>query len=154
MKKIIRWVLIVLILAAVGIGGYWYYRSHVVSAATTTSEQTYAQIVEVTQGNMAATASVVGQLEAAQSASPIATSLDRLIGAANKRGMNPLPVQTAKIIADICCEYQPKKRRTSRIRATAGGPLCSCAAHRTASGAYDAWLGLSNVGANQAACAI
>jgi len=40
-----------------------------VSAATTTSGQTYAQIVEVTQGSMAATASVVGQLEAEQSAS-------------------------------------------------------------------------------------
>ena len=69
MKKIIRWALGVLVLAAVGVGGYWYYQSHVVSAATTTSGQTYAQIVEVTQGNMAATASVVGQLEAEQSAS-------------------------------------------------------------------------------------
>ena len=69
MKKIIRWALVVLVLAAVGVGGYWYYQSHVVSAATTTSGQTYAQIVEVTQGNMAATASVVGQLEAEQSAS-------------------------------------------------------------------------------------
>ena len=69
MKKIIRWALVVLVLAAVGVGGYWYYQSHVVSAATTTSGQTYAQIVEVTQGNMSATASVVGQLEAEQSAS-------------------------------------------------------------------------------------
>jgi HlyD family secretion protein len=69
MKKFIRWALVVLVLAAVGVGGYWYYQSHVVSAATTTSGQTYAQIVEVTQGNMAATASVVGQLEAEQSAS-------------------------------------------------------------------------------------
>ena len=69
MKKIIRWALGVLVLAAVGVGGYWYYQSHVVSAETTTSGQTYAQIVEVTQGNMAATASVVGQLEAEQSAS-------------------------------------------------------------------------------------
>ena len=69
MKKIIRWALGVLVLAAVGVGGYWYYQSHVVSAATTTSGQTYAQIVEVTQGNMAATASVVGQLEADQSVS-------------------------------------------------------------------------------------
>jgi|WetSurMetagenome_2_1015567.scaffolds.fasta_scaffold16489_2 HlyD family secretion protein len=69
MKKIIRWALGVLVLAAVSIGGYWYYQSHVVSAETTTSGTTYAQIVEVTQGNMAATASVVGQLEAEQSAS-------------------------------------------------------------------------------------
>ena len=69
MKKSIRWTLGVLVLAAVGVGGYWYYQSHVVSAATTTSGQTYAQIVEVTQGSMSATASVVGQLEAEQSAS-------------------------------------------------------------------------------------
>ena len=69
MKKIIRVVLAVLVLTAVGVGGYWYYRSKTASAATTASSTTYSEVVQVTQGSMSATASVVGQVEAQQSSS-------------------------------------------------------------------------------------
>ena len=94
MKKIIRWALGVLVLAAVGVGGYWYYQSHVVSAETTSSGQTYGQIVEVTQGNMAATASVVGQLEAEQSAS---LAFEKMSDTAN---LLTLAVQAGNVVTE------------------------------------------------------
>jgi HlyD family secretion protein len=67
MKKIISWALIVLVLAAVGIGGYWYYQNKLVSAAAT-SGTTYTQVVQVKQGSLDATVSIVGELAAEQSA--------------------------------------------------------------------------------------
>ncbi|MCX6030176.1 MAG: biotin/lipoyl-binding protein, partial [Chloroflexi bacterium] len=68
MKKIIRLVLAVLLVGVIA-GGYWYYRSHTATAAsTTTSGTTYNQVVQVKQGNLDATVSVVGALEAVQSA--------------------------------------------------------------------------------------
>ena len=69
MKKIIRIALVVLVLAAVGVGGYWVYQNKTASAASTTSGTTYTQVVPVTQGSLDATLSVVGQLEADQSVS-------------------------------------------------------------------------------------
>ncbi len=69
MKKIIRIVLAVLVLAAVGVGGYWFYQNKMVSAASTTSGTTYTQVVQVKQGSLDATVSVVGELDAEQSAS-------------------------------------------------------------------------------------
>jgi HlyD family secretion protein len=69
MKKIIRALLVMLVLVAVSVGGYWYYQSKMVSAASTTSGTTYTQVVQVKQGSLDATLSVVGQLEAEQSAS-------------------------------------------------------------------------------------
>jgi HlyD family secretion protein len=68
MKRIIRTLLMVLILAAVAVGGYRIYESKFVSTAVA-SETTYTQVVQVTKGSLGATASVVGQLEAEQSAS-------------------------------------------------------------------------------------
>ncbi len=68
MKKIIRLVLAVLLVGVIA-GGYWYYRSHSATAAgTTTSGTTYNQVVQVKQGSLNATVSVVGALEAVQSA--------------------------------------------------------------------------------------
>ena len=52
MKKLIRITLVVLVLAAVGVGGYWFYQNKTVSAASTTSGTTYTQIVQVTQGQL------------------------------------------------------------------------------------------------------
>jgi multidrug efflux pump subunit AcrA (membrane-fusion protein) len=68
MKKIIRVILMVLALAAVGGGGYWYYEHHIASTAAA-SGTTYTQVVQVTQGALDATVSVVGQLEAEQNSS-------------------------------------------------------------------------------------
>jgi len=62
MKKIIRIVSVVLVLAAVGVGGYWY-QNKMASASTTTSGTTYTQVVQVKQGSLDATVSIVGELE-------------------------------------------------------------------------------------------
>ncbi len=67
MKKIIRLALAVLLVGVIA-GGYWYYRSHTATAATSTSGQTYTQVVQVKQGSLNAAVSVVGALEAVQSA--------------------------------------------------------------------------------------
>ncbi len=65
-----NWRLIVGILLAALIvagGGYWYFVGRTAAASSTTA-QTYTQVVTVTQGKLNATLSVVGQLEAEQSA--------------------------------------------------------------------------------------
>jgi RND family efflux transporter MFP subunit len=68
MKHIIRSLLALLLIAGIA-GGFWYYRSHTATAAsTTTSGTTYNQVVQVKQGSLNATVSVVGALEAVQSA--------------------------------------------------------------------------------------
>lgn len=68
MRRIIRITVAVLVLAAVLGSGYWYYENHVVSTAAA-SGTTYTRVVSVTQGSLNGTVSVVGQLEAEQSAS-------------------------------------------------------------------------------------
>ena len=68
MKHIIRSLLALQLIAGIA-GGFWYYRSHTATAAsTTTSGTTYNQVVQVKQGSLNATVSVVGALEAVQSA--------------------------------------------------------------------------------------
>ncbi len=67
MKKGIRVVLTVLVLAAASGGGHWIYQVKSSTAkATATASGTFTQIVEVTKGTLDATVSVVGQLEAKQ----------------------------------------------------------------------------------------
>jgi len=78
MRKIIRMVAILTVLAAVVGGGWWYYRSRSASAASATGG-TYTQIVTVKQGTLNATISVVGQLVAQQSAD---LSFERMSGTA------------------------------------------------------------------------
>ncbi len=84
MKRIIRVLLAISFVAAVA-GGVWYYRSHtasVVNAAGTTSSASggnYNQVVQVKQGNLNSTISVVGALEAVQSAS---LAFERMSGTA------------------------------------------------------------------------
>jgi len=68
MKKIVRVLLLVLALAAAAGGGYWVFENKVAPTASA-SGTTYTQVVQVTQGTLNATVSVVGQLEAEQSSS-------------------------------------------------------------------------------------
>lgn len=70
MKRALRILLALLFIAAVG-GGYFYYRSRAAGGATTSSAsaETYTQVIQVTQGDLSSTLSVVGQLAAEQSAS-------------------------------------------------------------------------------------
>ena len=67
MKHLFRVLLVALLLAAVGGGGYWYYQNRVASPASTAGSGG-AQVVVARQGSLSSTVSVVGQLEAAQSA--------------------------------------------------------------------------------------
>ena len=69
MKKVIRVGLVALVLGAVGVGGYWYYQNKTASAASTASGTTYTQVVQVKRGSLDSTFSIVGELEAEQSAS-------------------------------------------------------------------------------------
>ena len=94
MKKIIRIVLVVLVLAAVGVGGYWFYQNKTASAASTTSDTTYTQVVPVTQGSLAATLSVVGQLEADQS---VSLAFEKMSDTAN---LLTLAVQAGNVVTN------------------------------------------------------
>ena len=67
MKRIIQLLLIVLAVAALAVGGYWVYQTQFASAAST-EDGTYSQVVTAEQGDLTASLSVVGQLEAVQSA--------------------------------------------------------------------------------------
>ncbi len=70
MKKGMRVLLTLVILAVAAGGGYWIYRSKVVPKATTAaSATTYTRVVQVKKGALDASVTVVGQLEAVQSAS-------------------------------------------------------------------------------------
>jgi RND family efflux transporter MFP subunit len=67
MKRVIRVLLLVLLLGALAAGGYWIYQNQFASA-TTTEDGTYTQVVTAEEGSLTASFSVVGQLEAVQSA--------------------------------------------------------------------------------------
>ena len=66
MKKAIQTVLVLVVLALIAGGGYWYYQMRL---ATPSAESgIHTQIVTVREGNLNSTVSVVGQLEAVQQA--------------------------------------------------------------------------------------
>ena len=67
MKRVSRVVLLVLLLGALAAGGYWIYQNQGASA-TATDDGTYTQVVTAEMGSLTASISVVGQLEAVQSA--------------------------------------------------------------------------------------
>ena len=69
MKRIIKIMLAALLIAAVAGGGYFYYQSRAATGTDTASTGSYTQVVQVKQGDLSSTLSVVGQLEAEQSAS-------------------------------------------------------------------------------------
>ncbi len=65
MKTVSRVGLIVLVVA-LGIGGYWLYTTRLAPKPAATAATSYTQIVEVKQGNLSANLTVVGQLDALQ----------------------------------------------------------------------------------------
>jgi HlyD family secretion protein len=93
MRKLVRIVIIILALAGLASGGYWYYTSRVASAGSTTDDGTYTEVVEVTQGSLSSSLSVVGSLEAVQTADLAFTEMS---GAARLLG---LEVQTGQEVA-------------------------------------------------------
>ena len=78
MKRIWRFWPMALIVG-VALGGYWFYQSQQTPSATTAAGASFTQIVDVKQGNLSSTLSVVGQLEAVQQAD---LSFERMSGTA------------------------------------------------------------------------
>ncbi len=70
MKRIVKIILAALLIAAIGGGGYFYFQSRAATGTDTASTGTYTQVVQVKQGDLSSTLSVVGQLEAEQSCLP------------------------------------------------------------------------------------
>ena len=68
MKRIIRIFLATLVIVAIGGGGYFFYQSRA-AGTSTASTGSYTQVVQVKQGDLSSTISVVGQLAAEQSSS-------------------------------------------------------------------------------------
>jgi len=77
MKSFLRALLVVIVLAAIGGGAFWLYQNRSQTASTSTANASFAQTVSVTQGNLSATISVVGELSAVQDET---LAFDRLKG--------------------------------------------------------------------------
>ncbi len=69
MNRIIKIILAALLIAAIGGGGYFYMQSRAATGTDAAGTGTYTQVVQVKQGDLSSTLSVVGQLEAEQSSS-------------------------------------------------------------------------------------
>ncbi|MFZ1405127.1 MAG: efflux RND transporter periplasmic adaptor subunit [Anaerolineae bacterium] len=91
MKRTIR-ILLAAVLVAVTAGGYWFYQSRAATTASSASGQTYTQIVDVTQGSLNSSLSVVGQLEAKQSAN---LAFEQMSGTTN---LLTLAVQAGNVV--------------------------------------------------------
>ena len=81
-----------LLIAAIGGGGYFYYQSRAATETDTAGTGTYTQLVQVKQGDLSSTLSVVGQLEAEQNAS---LAFEQMSGTAN---LLTLAVQAGNIV--------------------------------------------------------
>jgi RND family efflux transporter MFP subunit len=77
--KRIRRLLLVGLIVLVAVGGFYYYQSQQKPTTASTAATGFTQIVDVKQGNLSSTLSVVGQLEAVQQAD---LSFERMKGTA------------------------------------------------------------------------
>jgi multidrug resistance efflux pump len=78
MAKIIRWIAVLALIAGLAAGGFWLYQTRSAAQGTTAGQgDTFTQVVAVQQGDLSASISVVGALEAVQQATP---AFDRLSG--------------------------------------------------------------------------
>ena len=68
MKRIIQALVLTLLLVAVVAGGYWYYKNHNASSTAAATSASLTQVVAAQRGNLSATISVVGELDAVESA--------------------------------------------------------------------------------------
>ncbi len=91
MKGVLRVVLLVMLLSALAGGGYWIYRSQSANA-TVSDDGGYTQVVTAEVGDLTASISVVGQLEAVQSA---ILTFEQMSGTAK---VQSLGVQTGEMV--------------------------------------------------------
>jgi HlyD family secretion protein len=94
MKRIIQALVLTLLVVAVVAGGYWYYRNRSASAAATAAASTnLTQVVDVTRGNLSAAISVVGELNAIDSAN---LAFERMSGTAKLASLEVKAGNTVK----------------------------------------------------------
>ena len=61
-----RWLVLLVLIAGVAGGGYWFYQTRIASGGSSSKSGAYTQIVQVKQGSLSSTLSVVGELDAVQ----------------------------------------------------------------------------------------
>jgi HlyD family secretion protein len=66
MKRALRLVLTVLILLLLGAVGFWFYQNRIAAQGSRAATDGYTQVVTVQRGNLSASITVVGELEAVQ----------------------------------------------------------------------------------------
>jgi len=66
MKRALRLVLTVLILLLLGAVGFWFYQNRIAAQGSSAATGGYTQVVTVQRGNLSASITVVGELEAVQ----------------------------------------------------------------------------------------
>ena len=100
MKQILRILIIIIIVGAVAAGGYWFYQNRMTSnAAAATTD--FTQTVAVRQGDVDASLSVVGELDAVQQAD---LSFDRMQGTTTLLSLDAEPgneVLAGQVLATI-----------------------------------------------------
>lgn len=94
MKRALRIILATLLIAAIGGGGYFYLQSRAASGTDTASTGNYTQVVQVKQGDLSSTLSVVGQLAAEQTAS---LAFEQMSGTTN---LLKLAVQAGSVVTE------------------------------------------------------
>ena len=93
MKRILRPLFLILLLAIVAAGGFWYYRNHSASTAAAAASTSFTQVVDVQRGNLSAAISVVGQLDAIDSAT---LAFERMSGTAKLVSLEAAAGNTVK----------------------------------------------------------
>ncbi|MCC7355730.1 MAG: efflux RND transporter periplasmic adaptor subunit [Anaerolineae bacterium] len=66
MKRVFRLGLALLVLLGLGAGGYWFYQNQIAVQGSSTATDGYTQVVTAQRGNLTASLTVVGELEAVQ----------------------------------------------------------------------------------------
>jgi len=77
MKRVLRVILIVTVVAALGAGGWWLYQNRFAAAATAGTGDGMTQVMDVSRGDLSASISIVGELYAVQQED---LTFDRLSG--------------------------------------------------------------------------
>jgi HlyD family secretion protein len=101
MKTLFRVVSVVVLVGALAGAAYWYYDSRIASASTEESDTSLTQIVSVERGNLNATLSLVGSLEAVQSEDLAFTEMNGTAALLSLEVVNGQKVTAGQVLATI-----------------------------------------------------
>jgi HlyD family secretion protein len=101
MRTLIRVVLLVVLVGGLAGAGYWYYDSRAASASTEESDTSLTQVVSVQRGNLNATLSLVGSLEAVQSEDLAFTEMSGTAALFSLEVVPGQPVTSGEVLATI-----------------------------------------------------